>query len=114
SVAVGVIIFVAVAATTTLNTLRFNQLYEYFILRRLDAVIADIRRDIVVGLDLGLPLHGIANLPSILARHADEESGIAGITIHDCADAVVAEAGSYAGGKATVEPAPWRAFVGQA
>lgn len=106
--AVAMIILVAVATTTLLNALRFDQTYSQFIQRRLDVILADIRRDVVVGLDLGLPLSGIENLPAILARHQRGDSEIVSITVHDCQGMPVATAGP-------MDPAftPWTAFSGQ-
>lgn len=107
-VAVAVILLLAVAAATVLNALRFEQIYGQFIQRRLAVVLADIRRDVVVGLDFGLPLNGIENLPAILARHRDSDSGIVTITVHDCRGNAVAVAGQPEGGSA-----PWRSHVGE-
>lgn len=107
--AVAVIILLAIAATTLLNTLRFDQIYSQFIQRRLDVILADIRRDVVVGLDLGLPLSGIENLPEILARHERGDDEIVSITVHDCQGNSVATAGQADQGFA-----PWRDHVGQA
>lgn len=106
--AVAMIILVAVVATTLLNALRFDQIYSQFIQRRLDVILADIRRDVVVGLDLGLPLNGIENLPAILARHARGDAEIVSITVHDCQGLSVATAG-----RVDASFTPWTAFPGQ-
>jgi len=106
--AVAMIILLAVVATTLLNALRFDQIYSQFIQRRLDVILADIRRDVVVGLDLGLPLNGIENLPAILARHERGDSEIVSITVHDCQGSPVATAGLV-----DASFSPWMSFSGQ-
>jgi len=106
--AVAMIILLAVAATTLLNALRFDQIYSQFIQRRLDVILADIRRDVVVGLDLGLPLNGIENLPAILAHHERGDTDIVSITVHDCQGNPVATAG-----RIDASFSPWTSFSGQ-
>lgn len=91
--AMALIIVAAVSTTTLLNILRFEEAYQDFVARRLHVIAADIRRDVVFGLDLGLPLQAMDNLPDILARHI-RAGDIEAITLRDCEGGIVESAGT--------------------
>src|SRR5690606_31418712 len=74
----------ALALACVLNLLRFDEALEQAVERRLDVVASELAADVLVGLDLGLPLEAMDNLPGIVQRLIDGAGGIATVGIVDC------------------------------
>ncbi|MEQ5778003.1 hypothetical protein J4E05_20945 [Thalassospira sp. NFXS8] len=88
----------AIAMTTGLNYLRFDQTLHHLLSQRMTVVLSETRRDIVAGLDLGLRLENMENLDAILGRRLDMSEGIRNIQVFACdgSQIDVAQAGSVA------------------
>lgn len=79
-----VVVLLALALTTLLNALRFEETLENLVEQRLDVVAHEIASDVVVGLDLGLRIEAMDNLQAIIERLRDQVGGVAAVTLHDC------------------------------
>lgn len=106
-----VVVLLALALTTLLNALRFEETLENLVERRLDVVAQEVVSDVVVGLDLGLRIEAMDNLQAIIERLRAQVEGVAAVTIHDCAGAPVATTRAP-GGVTPAMPATahWRRF----
>lgn len=93
SMAMATTIIAAIAISTALNILRFETVYQDFITRRLQTVLANAGQDVVIGLDFGLSVHAIDNLDEILKRHRDSTSDILSIGVTDCQGKIAAVVG---------------------
>lgn len=104
----AMVVVFALGLTTLLNALRFQETFEDLVVRRLDVVVQDIASDLLVGVDLGLPLEAMDNLHAIVARQSGKSDGVAAIGIHDCAGRPLA--GARTDGAAGGE-LPWMEFL---
>ena len=92
-----VVVVGALALTTLLNVLRFEQTLFGLVERRLDVVAREVAGDVLVGVDLGLPLAAIENLPAIVNRVQQAVDGVSAVTVHACDGTVLASAGGSHG-----------------
>jgi predicted MFS family arabinose efflux permease len=112
-----VVVLLALALTTLLNALRFEETLENLVEQRLDVVAQEVASDVVVGLDLGLRIEAMDNLQTIIERLQAQVDGVAAVTIHNCDGVPVAT--TDATGAAVVVPAAgeksatgrWRRFA---
>lgn len=104
-----VVVLFSLALTTLLNVLRFQETFENLVVRHLDVVVQDIASDVLVGVDLGLPLEALDNLDAIVARHIAQADGLEAISIHDCEGRPLAVV--RAPGMQDEGPASWAAFL---
>lgn len=117
------VVLSALALTTFLNALRFEETLANLVEQRLDVVAQEVASDVVVGLDLGLPIRAMDNLQAILDRLIGQVGGVTAVSIHDCAGAQVAGSRKASGApprsivehlaRVDVEPR-WRSFEGHA
>ncbi|OSQ36743.1 hypothetical protein [Thalassospira mesophila] len=109
----------AIAMTTVLNFLRFDQTLHHLLAQRLTVVLSETQRDIVSGLDLGLRIENMENLDAMLGRRLGMSSDIQAIQVLDCNGSVI-ESRTPPGLSASVAtipftPAPedqWQSFDG--
>lgn len=74
----------ALAMTTALNYLRFEQTLRSVLTQRMNVVTNEASRDLQAGIDLGLRLESMENLREILQRRHDMSDEIAAISVLDC------------------------------
>jgi hypothetical protein len=79
----------AIAMTTGLNYLRFDQTLQHLLSQRLTVVLSETRRDIVSGLDLGLRIENMENLEAVLGRRMGMSDGIRNIQVFACDGSLV-------------------------
>lgn len=107
----------ALALTTVLNALRLQQTLEELLVERLAGIAGEVRSLTYRGLDIGLPLSAMDNLPAILAQYAAADPHILSITVHDCAGTPIAAAPSPVAPSPMAQPtaaSPWMAHLGTA
>jgi hypothetical protein len=75
----------ALSLTTLLNYLRFDETLQQLLEQRMHVVLAEARRDMLTGLDLGLRLENMENLSGGLRKHLQVDNDIRAIEVFDCA-----------------------------
>lgn len=89
SLAISLVLLLAVLITAALNFLKFNQVTETLEASRFDFVARDIVHAFEQNLTLGLPLEQIANGRAILDRQADLDPAITRIETFDAEGTVL-------------------------
>lgn len=113
-----VVVLLALALTTVLNTLRFEETLENLVAQRLDVVAQEVVSDVVVGLDLGLRIEAMDGLQTIIERLRAQVGGVAAVTVHDCDGGTIASTQAHGHRTTVVLPertanlvgAHWRRF----
>lgn len=80
----AVVVVLAVALATLLNLMRFQETYERLVAQRLEVVAGEIGRTLAVGVGLGVRVESQGNLADLLRLHADRNSDVTELVIHDC------------------------------
>lgn len=78
------VVVLAVALATLLNLMRFQETYERLVAQRLEVVAGEIGRTLAVGVGLGVRVESQGNLADLLRLHADRNSDVTELVIHDC------------------------------
>ena len=104
------VVIAALAMTTVLNVLRLEQTSEALLSARLSGIAREIQSTAHRGLDVGLSLSSMANLPSVLREYATSDPNIAAIVVHDCNGTTIASAGKE---NAAVGQGPWQSHLAE-
>ena len=83
-VALLAVVVAAIALTTFLNVLRFQETHRNFVEQHLDVQAQELAGDLLVGIDLGLRLSAIENLDEIVAMPVVPNGTAAAAAVHDC------------------------------
>lgn len=83
-VALVVVVVAAIALTTFLNVLRFQETHRNFVEQYLDVQAQELAGDLLVGVDLGLRLSAIENLDEIVTMAVNPNGTAAAAAVHDC------------------------------
>lgn len=90
----ALVLAAAVSLSAWLNLLRFESTQTDMIQQRLTVALEDARRDILVGLDLGLTPENMETLPETLSRGMGVVAGTRSVRVLDCSGTPVATAGA--------------------
>ncbi|MDP2699977.1 hypothetical protein [Thalassospira sp.] len=97
----SLVLAAALALTTVLNFLRFDETLHDFLSQRMTVILSEARREMLTGLDLGLRLENLENLSDGLERHMRAADDIRAIEVLGCDGSLITGAGdvggSYAG-----------------
>lgn len=102
AVALVAVTVAAVSLSAWLNTLRFEATQTTLVERRLRMALDDVRRDILVGLDLGLKPAEMEGLDALLGRALAIMPTLRSAVVYDCAGRTLAAAGAPVAGQAAI------------
>lgn len=87
------VLAMAITLTTTLNILRYEEAYDRLVTQRLDVIASEIKRDLLIGIDLGLQLNALENLQDILQRPVNRYPDLANVAVYSCQQQLIASSG---------------------